>query len=377
MMGLPRNTSRRGVTLVELIVVVTIMTLLLAITVPALRPLSQGRRGREAARAVNMYIGSAQVRAVEIQRPCGVALERFDTSADACVVLRQVEVPPPYAGDFDGSRMVISNVTPGNPGTVRVAFPMGEDPFTSAVGRPLVGPGDELQLDYKGHRWEIVSIVPASGNPPPYWTLGLRSQTTIALPGPFPPPGVPFQFFRQPVSTSAAPLRLPRDTVIDLNDSGYTPDDPSAYPFQSFAALDLDRSNSVPEPDMRPVMILFAPNGSIQRVYHSFYPLPASTVPSYGFFRIAAPIYLMIGKWERTGDIPAEDGLANWEDAANLWLAINPQSGLVTVAEMYAPYQDPTTGISLPGDPGSLTPPERMVISRSYARQAQISKGGR
>ena len=94
-----RHPARRGVTLVELLVVVGIMLLLAAITIPSMQGLTEGRRVREAARAVNVYFGRARSRAIESGRPCGVMFERLERQPNACVVLRQAEVPPPYSGD--------------------------------------------------------------------------------------------------------------------------------------------------------------------------------------------------------------------------------------------------------------------------------------
>ncbi len=94
----------------------------------------------------------------------------------------------------------------------------------------------------------------------------------------------------------------------------------------------------------------------------------------------------MVGKWERTGvaspgppvQSPADDGLHNWQDASNLWMAIGPHNGLVTTAEVNAPWLNPTTGYYTPGDPtetDSLNLAQQMWMSRAYARQAQVSKG--
>ena len=96
---------RRAVTLVELLIVVSIITLLAAIALPAMQTGMESRRTREAARAVHVFFASAQVRALELGRPVGVMLERSTIDPRACTLVRQVEVPPPYAGDLDGAEM--------------------------------------------------------------------------------------------------------------------------------------------------------------------------------------------------------------------------------------------------------------------------------
>jgi hypothetical protein len=109
--------------------------------------------------------------------------------------------------------------------------------------------------------------------------------------------------------------------------------------------------------------------------------------PSYGPLRVTRPVFLMVGKWERTGHEAisagspvrslAEDGLHNWQDASNIWMAVSPQNGMVNSAAVNAPFAT-TTGLYVPGDPGDSDPGnlgQQMQISRLYAREAQISKG--
>ena len=89
----------RGVTLVELLVVITIMMLLAAFVLPKFQLNSKTRKIREAARMINVYFGVARNRAVETGRPCGVMFQRLANQPSGAATLFQVEVPPPYAGD--------------------------------------------------------------------------------------------------------------------------------------------------------------------------------------------------------------------------------------------------------------------------------------
>ena len=102
------TTSRvarcRGLTLVELLVVIVILTTLVSTAIPVLAPGGDERKIREASRQINAFISGAQSRAIQNGRPYGVELKRLsaDTgNADdngASVELRYVEVPPVYAG---------------------------------------------------------------------------------------------------------------------------------------------------------------------------------------------------------------------------------------------------------------------------------------
>ncbi len=121
---------------------------------------------------------------------------------------------------------------------------------------------------------------------------------------------VPYQIFRSPGKGTAAPLQLPSATVVDL---GWSSLDFSTTMFSTSTSDD--------------VKILFAPNGSVRTLY-------VNSVPT----GVTQPIFLLIGKRERVGNTgtdptkPAE--LVNWEDLDNVWVVINPQTGLVTTGEM-------------------------------------------
>ena len=54
---------RHGLTLVELLMVITIMTILMVVAIPMIRPAFQDRNLREAARQVNTFLRVAQARA--------------------------------------------------------------------------------------------------------------------------------------------------------------------------------------------------------------------------------------------------------------------------------------------------------------------------
>ncbi len=402
--------ARGGVTLVELLVVVTILMLLAAFAIPAIRPMTEGRRIREAVRAVDVFFTRARTRSVELQRPVGVVLQRMQQTDpagnvvyqdDACNVLRMVEIPPPYAGDFSDSRVRVQNWTAvlggGNYIVLKLLIKSGD--FSDR----LLKEGDQVQLDFQGPLYEICLDPVTAGSDFPVdadgyltFTSGtdanggngwydqvLTVRTSVAYLGGVPWPAtasgtldttnfftgstilwsadVPFQIFRQPEASPGDPLRLPKNTVIDLADSGYLGTSPD-----TFGPVDTPLSTS-PEllAEHRGPMILFAPSGAISAVYHW------DTAGNYGPQLVMNPVFLMVGKWERTGlgsdgvSSLADDGLHNWQDASNLWLAVGPQNSLLTAAEVFT---DTTT-------PAGVSVPSTIAVSRTYAREAQISKG--
>ena len=98
-----RTRPPSGVTLIELLIVITILLMVTAAAIPLMIPALQNRRGREAARLVSSFISAARSRAIETGRPVGVMLERYNGLPFA-MSLSYVEVPPTYAGDTVNSK---------------------------------------------------------------------------------------------------------------------------------------------------------------------------------------------------------------------------------------------------------------------------------
>lgn len=360
----PGRAARRGVTLIELLVVVSIVMLLAAAAVPAMRMASEGRRTREAARALNVYLGAARNRAVEIGRPAGVVIRRMEGVPDAAVVVDQVESPPPYSGDVVGARIRLTPVQPG--GDVwNVQFePAGAGAMWLASnpdpGQPgVVKTGDLLQLNYQGRYYvmqfqgamNIVRLVDASGM---VETGG--GQQSVVLPLEVLAQGVPFQVLRTPIRSGAPPLQLPAGAVIDLAFSGFQFGFPvlinqSQPNWQQTCALNQTFFSSANLANW-PVYILFSPNGSVDRVYAGALNQPP-----------VEPIYLLVGRRDRVPATLAADGVANWMDpAGSLWVTISPQSGMVSVAPVAVPASQELYA--------------RLYESREFAHKA-IHLGGR
>jgi len=411
-------SRRRGVTLVELLVVIVILMMLAAVAVPAMRPALEGRRIREAARAVNVYLSSARIRAVELGRPCGVFIERFENQPECSMVLHQAEVPPPYAGDTLNATVEVWNLGTNYWADGSIILKLGVAQGTMSNG--LIRRGDLVQINHQGpwftivedpmdsanggHDWDfpedgdgfVIFSDPNAPDPntPPAeyldenrnghidnWRLTVRLDSGQVRDLPWPighwsPQRVPFTILRQPVKSAATPLQLPAGAVIDMTASGRSCPDPSTLTAAEEAQYDPNNYSFAPlGGSNQPVMIMFSPNGALDKVCC---PCP---------MKVVDPLFLLIGKRERVESPPtgsnmfldvAVDDLGvetdedkNWEDMDSLWVTIRPHSGTVTVAENY----------SGPGDHADALPDGNkwwawFWQSRQFAREAQ-TMGGR
>jgi prepilin-type N-terminal cleavage/methylation domain-containing protein len=388
------SSFRRGVTLVEMLVVISIIVIL---TVASLKLIAPGeeRRVREAARAVNVYISSARSRAIEIGRPCGVIFHRANGTnfPTASTVLDQCEVPPPYAGDTTDA--VVKVMLVGlSPPTLKIQIRQND------FSNNLIRPGDLIQFNSQGPFYNI-ALPDLTGTTPDFppdgngyidfstgtastapWidsnnlTVTLSSDTPIqALPwsGAWSAP-VAFKILRQPEKSSASPLQLPAGAVVDLDFSGTD--------YRTF------QNPQNPPGTNIDVKVIFSPNGSVEGYYWNNQPYPA-----------LGPIYMLVGSRSRVRDFrvaaqqlsanPNLNDLPNWADLSSVWVTINYQTGMAMSDENCAinfateKDQNPSHNQLIPWDKMIGPAPEYypnwayfINLSRTYARQSQ-SMGGR
>ena len=334
MTGKPHIPMRRGITLVELLVVVAILMILVTIIVPGLMPTMESRRIREAARGVNLVLNTARVRAMDSGRVTGVMLVRDASLPDACTVLRHVEWPPPYAGESLDARvrLQLADTTATNFVVRAQVVPQG-----SVV--PDMIQGGSVRINNQGPSCVIGSIN-GGGNGVSDFTFFVPRNARSAVPWSATQLSepLPFEIQRQPEPSATGEFKLPESICIDLAWSG------TDFQPASFVKGTIDPS--------APVIILFSPNGEVFIGFYDRIPFVATT-----------PIYLLVGKRERiAAPPPPEDPIQyNWQDMNNLWVSLNPRTGVVTSGEV---TDDPTiAGWSL-------------AESRQVVRQAQ-NMGGR
>ena len=353
--------KRHAMTLVELLVVMGILLFLTVMVLPTLQPAAEGRRVREGARGLNLFFAQARNRAVESGRPAAVVIERMDVEPRASMTLYQAEVPPPYGGDLVGSMVrvwVVDGPTVGpaagqaTDATVLHAQPsIAGDTFD--VG--LIESGDRIRLNYQGHWFRIL------GTPSPdvlVFETNLRAGQRIPWTD-TPSTPVPFEIYRKPRKTIAEPLQLPETVVLDLQFSGTDGNLASGLGHSFWHREDAYGDAALYEEIVNnPVTIIFSPTGAVDEIL-----IGNDLVRAHigtDSVRVRQPIYLLIGRRERIPD-GGDDVLMNVQDMTNLWVVLNPRTGLVTTSEV-APIVD--------------TPWEDYWMqSRSIARQFQTMGG--
>lgn len=417
---------RSGLTLVELLVVIIILTTLVAAALPIMAPNTETRRLREAARTLQTVVTTAQTKATELGRPYGIWLEKQSAAVQtqsavagtsppdpdprdmgAVLTVYFCEEPAPFAG-FSYKSSVILTPEPNPP--VRA-----EPTFVAAFGRhnPNVPPGEKPQFEpeplpeglFRPRDRLIVNnnvyqFMEESG--PLNQTMTINGERffnsnnfnryvvkyvgkPVSLPyaGYTPEPEVqdfagrtwtypqPFKILRQPQKVGD-PLQLPAGTAVDLEASGdrsYFYHDPQRTGGDSLQVGGGRNYN------LAPVVVLFSPGGAVHSVIRN-----DGDIEDAGSLQkvVRAPsdgsIYLLVGRRERTGETSADPRLTTWLDPESLWVSIAPQTGRVVTEENRLLADEITATTAASWDYADLV--AQRLKAREFARESQ-GMGGR
>ena len=327
--------TRRGFTLVELLVVMIILSMVTVATIPLMQPPSGERKIREAARNVATTFELARARATETGRPAGVWIEP-QAKANGVVEAYKLflcDVPPSYAGDTTTSSASVTN----NGSTVTLN--------NSGSATSLVKYGDRIRLNYRGPWYRIDGGQDGTNITGGNLTLVINQAPDFA---PAPPEGnnIPFEILRQPVKSSINPTILPTNapaSVVDLTQSGIGNSGHGADAFGHGA-------------NGRPVIITFTPTGRVHQVQHY-------DDDDLEIDQPTSMIYLLVRLRKEEGLM--ENGVAYsaataYKDFSAYWVGINPTTGLVSVASVYS---------------DSATPHGTLTESRKAATTGRIEGG--
>lgn len=350
----PRS-ARRGVTLVELLIVVVIMVMLLSVAIPLIQFGFQGKKVRESARQLNAFFAGAKARALERNRPVGVWFERMPGNPDQCMDIYYAEVPPPYSGDTSNASATVAQVVDTSRNQLLYVINFGTTSLSLTGTQNLVADNDIfwIKLNYLNPILLVKKDIPANnfvvqpvrwyqppGNPAPPQvpifgsTLTENQQITSFLLSHV-GVSVPFQVYRRPRKLSVSPLALPNGSVVDLAYSG-------------IGASGVDFGTAAAGSD--PVVVMFSPSGRVDHVFTARGGLPIAPLGT---------LHFLLGKNDRN---VALEG-SNLSDMASLWVSVGAITGKTTTADNY-------------GDPNGTNVDPTIGFARQFARSAQ-SMGGR
>jgi type II secretory pathway pseudopilin PulG len=396
-------------TLIELLVVIIILTTIVAAAIPIMTPADNDRQLREASRALNTFITSAQARAIALNRPVGIALMRLsqttqrDEDRGGCVQVYYVEEQPPFSGfDPNSAVMVAFDNGPNGGGAHQVLLRFvvrggGPDPLPAGTIRP----GDVVEVNGTRYRLADTDYDPPTGYYRP--DSGEPNGTLVAVPVngtgqmlnvmydndgheigshtspelPFYTSPAPYKIYRQAMPTSDEPFQLPEGTAIDLRASGVGSNDYFYWPGV--------------HDNPQGIMILFSPEGTVSRV--SFSQLPNVAIP---FDQpVVDNVYLLVGNRENVPQLPAADDPSlqaakvsaaatpeqkerlrektNWLRGTSRWIVIGSQTGrIATVANSFVDL--PTMMTTSTTDP-ELRRTEQIVAARELTRMTTQETG--
>ncbi len=350
-----RPARGRAFTLIEMLVVIAIVGLITAITMPIMSAASDARRVREGARLLSTMIATAQARARANGRSAGVWLQPMGNNSSGVMNLFIAECPPPYCGDtFNATASVKPDQT--HPGYLDVNFP------ASDIGWKTVKGGDLVRLNYRGAYYQISTYTTAFGQVIPSAAVivqPLSPTTTPPLP-PVPPSqssqgglNLPFQVFRQPVRAYEGAVSLVDGAVIDVQSSGQ--DGGNFFPLSGAA---------------NPLIVTFDNTGTLEFMYQ---------YNQDGTLSIATPltgVYFLVGKVEKllpigtqltynavTKDISQKLNSLNITDLDSRWVGVTRQGGLATTAENAMLLLASGSGKPEPDLPSVLSSARRFVRS--------------
>jgi len=312
-----RQQSTRAMTMIELLVVITIIMVLTGVMIPTIRYQNRNRALREAERQLNAFIGSAQARAQQLGRPVGIWIERVNdgdpmVSANHSVSVYLAEVPLPYSGNLRNSFVKITSAGvltfhlpiitryDSNTGLPIYAY----DTILHNINNHLIKRGDsfKIQFNYRGPYYDAVR----NGNN--YQLRNNQRHGRLPTANLGSSSGIPYQIHRLPKKSFSPPLNLPAGTVIDLSVSGTMA---GGYEFRT-----TNTSNR------RPVIIMFNPSDGVATVWSNGIPNPPM-----GW------IHLLVGRQNQVSPtnlwLDEETEKGNVMDMNNRWVSIDHRTGSI------------------------------------------------
>ena len=313
-----------GMTLVELLVVVAIMVILLAVSLPMLRPVFQSQRTANAARVLESTFQQARMKAIQERQPYGVRLLHFPNAPTASIEMRL---------QWGGAASFI------NPPDVRVRvedgviipyrFQGGEWEGTNwgAVqqAREQFEGGGVIQFNHLGRLFAF--SINESDDPALDSTDGV-DYSELTLPE-FWQDAMEYRITRSAETRLdwTPPIVMPQGTIIDLMFSGG-----ETRKFNRDIKESGDGNIPYTFGAGDEVIVMFSPAGHVDRILVNNTPRP----DPYNWL-VNEMLYFCVGDWDRQVDEDrnplAEDGKTNLEVPTTYWVTLHPKTGGVRVTE--------------------------------------------
>lgn len=345
---------RRGMSLVELLVVVAILGILAVTVGPTLATTTESRRTTEAAQVVATFIAQAQSRAIGRKEWSGFSIIPAGPNSSAGVDLVFADVPDVYRGDTLDAAVRVSNS-----GLTRAlefrsggaASTAAIDRVGSALGELPVLQRDLIRFSGRGPWYEIVSNLNRTNDGTNCIRLrdnpGDEDAGQTARNTPWPAPGVDhtFEILRQP-EQGGTPMAVPNGRVLDMYWSGYGTTD-------MFSDLSNPSRFFATGPVYANVAVLFDATGRIRKL-----------IVNGDRKTVSGPVLLLVGRADRAGETDsstfnsADDTTGcNWQYPDSYWIGIDPMTGVVRTA--------------------ACTPGKASVVeSQEWIRQNLLASGG-
>lgn len=386
---LPAALVRRAYTLTELLVVVSIVVILMAATLPVAKRIMDDSRTRDSARLLAGNFQMARTYAARNNRPFGLwfelepvlGIQDIPAAPNPPKVVRQctqvylAEVPPPYGGGTTNARGVI-RVEQGQPQTLPEFNPLTGfdtnpadgyidiDTAEKAILLSLIDEGDTclVKFEYKGDWFRLIRgkainaaypdpnrlyfLMTVPGTTAANWVTGSVSGSAIPPNYNFPMSiGFRYQILRTPRRVGN-PIEMIAGTCIDLEYSGMSPtgfdDDDTSTPITS----DYGFGQAGWQPQGGHLVVMFAPGGQVDGL-----------VIDHGLFGAAGTIHFLVGKIDKLrrpfttpsdGDAKYpmtmfDPSASNLADVNSVWVSVGRLSGQVMTAENLVPPVDVTT----------------------------------
>lgn len=391
-----RRPAVSGLTLIELMVALAIISVLAGISLPTVKTMIEGQRDSRAASVVQAAIEAGRARSIARGGGGGILIERLGNrnifERSQAIQIRFVDAPPVYTGDTNHAtvryRNLVDPANPLNPGIDRhvVLFDNRQAQIirsamdiSNEVEPTLINIGNTMRLGNEGFPMTIVGFLrlPAgapwvdwarpgeaapAGFPNNYVTAVLAPQEAGTNLRRHNKRDMPFEIIRSPRPAIAMPSELPTGTAIDLTASGI-----GRYG-NEFSPMEIQRNyldaNARPfatnTPDYGSILILFGARGEVSRVLATRWVVdpdgngdPSDSRPIYGDLPLTGDIHLLVGKLGQVKPLPpdqledndpnplqdeADDGTTPLLDPDSIWVTIKARTGEVITSA----WTDPT-----------------------------------